>query len=62
MITWFAANLGTIAVPIVLLAVVAAIIAGMRRDRRMGKNSCGVRCGGCGGSCSGCAGCGGCHG
>ena len=62
MLVWLAANGGTILVLCVLLAVVAAIMYTMRRDRRQGKNGCGVKCG-CGGSCSGCTGCGGsCHG
>ena len=52
MLVWLAANGGTILVLCVLLAVVAAIMYTMRRDRRQGKNGCGVKCG-CGGSCHG---------
>lgn len=57
MLAWLAANAGTILVLCVLLAVVAAIVWSMRRDRLQGKNACGVRCGGCGAGCAGCSGC-----
>ena len=60
MIAWLAMNCGTILVLCILLSVVAAIVFTLRRDRKLGKNSCGVHCAGCGGHCAGCAG--GCHG
>ena len=60
MLAWFAMNWGTILVLCILLSIVAAIVFTLRRDRKLGKNSCGVRCAGCGGHCAGCAG--GCHG
>lgn len=60
MIAWLAANIGTILVLCVLLAIVAAVVFSMRRDRKLGKSSCGGNCSACGGHCAGCAG--GCHG
>lgn len=58
MFAWFTANLGTLAVLLVLVAVIAAIVRTLHRDRGMGKNSCGAKCGK---GCAGCSGCGGCH-
>ena len=49
-------SMGTVLVSGVLLAVVAAAVAALRRDRKRGKNSCGVGC--CSGGCAGCSGCG----
>lgn len=40
-------NLGTIIVCFVLAAVVALIVLVMRRDKKMGKSSCGNSCGAC---------------
>lgn len=47
-------NLGTIAVGAILLAIVVAIIAYLRKQSRSGASSCG-------GGCSGCAMSGMCH-
>lgn len=60
MIAWLAANIGTILVLCVLLAIVAAVVFSMRRDRKLGKSTCGGNCSACGGHCASCAG--GCHG
>ena len=49
--TWIAVNFGDILVLSVLALVVAAVIAGMLRDKKKGK-----------GCCSGCSGCKGCPG
>lgn len=54
MLAWIAENIGTILICAVLVAVVAAIIVSMYRDRKRGKSSCG-------GSCAHCAMCGSCH-
>ena len=54
---WFAANGGTLLVLCVLLCVVAAAVQTLRRDKKQGKNACGVHCGGCGGNCASCRGC-----
>jgi len=53
MLTWFASNIGTILICAVLIAVVAAIIVSMRRDKKKGKSSCGGNCAHCamGGAC-----------
>ena len=40
-------NAGTIVVTLGLIALVAWIIATMRRDRKQGKSSCGAGCASC---------------
>ena len=54
MLQWISANIGTILISLVLLAVVTLIIRSMMRDKKQGKSSC------CG-NCAGCAACGSCH-
>ena len=54
MLQWICENIGTIAVGLVLLAVVILVVRIMVRDKKQGKSSCG-------GNCAGCAGCGCCH-
>lgn len=54
MLQWISANIGTILISLVLLAVVALIIRSMVNDKKQGKSSCG-------GNCAGCAACGACH-
>ena len=53
MLSWLAENGGTIGVLVLLLLVVGGIIAGILRDRRKGKSSCGSNCSSCpmGGRC-----------
>ena len=53
MFEWISENIATILICAVLLAVVAFIIAGMVRDRKKGKSSCGCGCAKCpmSGSC-----------
>lgn len=53
MMTWLAANFGTILVGLIILAVVAAVVRGMVNDRKKGKSSCSCGCAGCphSGSC-----------
>ena len=50
---WLSENIGTIAVSLVLILIVALIIRGMIRDKRQGKSSCGNKCSHCpmGASC-----------
>jgi len=63
MLLWLQANLGTILVAAVLLAIVCAIVYSMRSTKKRGGTSCGGSCGSCAG-CAGCAagrGCGGCR-
>lgn len=54
MLTWICENIATIVICAVLIAVVAAIIAGMAKNRKKGKSCCGCGCSGCpmGGSCN----------
>ncbi|MBR6321687.1 MAG: FeoB-associated Cys-rich membrane protein [Lachnospiraceae bacterium] len=47
MLSWLSANLGTIIVSAVLLAVVALVIFIMIRDKRAGKSACSHSCGSC---------------
>ena len=54
MLAWLAANLGTIIVCALVLAVVFLAARKLLKDKKQGKSPCGC-------SCSGCAGCGGCH-
>ena len=51
--SWFANNLGTLIVALVLIAVIAAVIVSLVRDRKKGKTSCGSNCAHCAmsGSC-----------
>lgn len=47
MLAWLAENIGTILILAALIAVVAGIVAGMLRDRKKGKSSCGCGCSNC---------------
>ena len=53
---WLSANIGTIAVGAIVVAVIALVIVLMVRDKKKGKKTCS-----CGCSCSGCAMAGQCH-
>ena len=44
MLSWISANLGTIIVSLILIAIVTAIIVKMIRDRKNGNTSCGCNC------------------
>jgi hypothetical protein len=48
MLSFLAENIGTIAVGLVVAAIVAAIIIKTVRDKRRGKSSCSCGCSGCG--------------
>lgn len=50
MLAWLQANIGTIIVCAVLVAVLTAIVIHLINNKRKGKNSCSCGCG-----CSGCA-------
>ena len=54
MLQWISANIGTVLISLVLLAVVTLIIRSMVHDKKQGKSSCG-------GNSAGCAACGSCH-
>ena len=53
MLSWLAANGGTIGVAVLLLLVTGSIIAGLVHNHKKGKSSCGCNCGSCpkSGSC-----------
>ncbi len=57
MFEWLAANLATIVVSLIVLAIVSLVVWKMVRDKKHGKGGCS-----CGGSCSTCGACGACHG
>ena len=54
MLNWITANLSTIVVSAILLAIVTSISLHLIRQKKQGKSSCG-------GNCAGCAACGSCH-
>lgn len=47
MMNWFAENLGTIIITLVLVGVVALICAYLIGQRKKGKSSCGCNCANC---------------
>ena len=53
MLEWIASNIATILICAALVAIVAAVIAGMVRNRKKGVSSCGCGCSDCpmSGSC-----------
>ena len=56
MLEWFAANLATIVVLLVIAALVVFASRKMIRDKRRGKGGCS-----CGGDCGACGACNACH-
>lgn len=55
MLAWLSANLSTIIISLVLVAVVALIVIGLVKDKKKGKSTCGNNCAHCAmaGSCHG---------
>lgn len=51
MLTFIAANIGTIVVGLIVLAIVAAIVYSMINNKKKGKPSCGCGCEGCAHKC-----------
>ena len=53
MLTWISANLGTVLITLLLIAVVAVILVKLRKDKKKGVSSCGGNCAHCamGGAC-----------
>ena len=52
MFSWIGANLSTILISIVLIAIVTFISLSLIRQKRQGKSSCGGDCASCHGGCS----------
>ncbi len=52
MLPWLQANAATLLVALAMVLLIAAVLAGLLRDRKKGASPCG--------GCSGCAGCTGC--
>ncbi len=55
MLLWIQANIASIAVGLILLAVIALIIRRLILDKKAGRHICGGSCGSCGGGCTGCS-------
>ncbi|MDO5545886.1 MAG: FeoB-associated Cys-rich membrane protein [Eubacteriales bacterium] len=53
MLNWISANIGTIVISLILLAIVGLIIRSLLRQKQQGKSSCGCNCAHCAmhGSC-----------
>lgn len=47
MVAWIMENIGTILICAVLIAIIAAVVVSMLRDRKKGKSSCGCNCAHC---------------
>ena len=47
MLDWFAANLGTILISLVLAVIVTLIVVYLLRQKKAGKSSCGANCAHC---------------
>ena len=47
MLDWFASNLGTILISLVLLVIVSLIVVYLLRQNKAGKSSCGANCAHC---------------
>ena len=47
MLEWLAANIGTIIVALIVIAVIAFVVARMVKDKKVGKSSCGANCAHC---------------
>ncbi len=47
MVQWFAANLSTIVIGLILLAIVVAIVVHLVRMKKKGKSTCGCGCSHC---------------
>ena len=54
MFSWIGANLSTILISIVLIAIVTFISLSLIRQKRQGKSSCGGNCAQCGAQCQRC--------
>ena len=53
MLSWLSANIGTVLITLLLIAVVAVIVVRLRKDKKKGVSSCGGNCAHCamGGAC-----------
>ena len=47
MLDWFAANLGTILISLILAVIVTLIVVYLLRQKKAGKSSCGANCAHC---------------
>ena len=47
MLSWLTANIGTVLITLLLIAVVVLIVVKLRRDKKRGVSSCGGNCAHC---------------
>ena len=47
MLSWLAANLGTVLITLLLIAVIVTVIVKLRMDKKKGVSSCGGNCAHC---------------
>ena len=47
MLSWLTANLGTVLITILLIAIVVLIVVKLRKDKKKGVSSCGGNCAHC---------------
>ncbi len=52
MISFFIENIGTIAVLLIVFAIVGAVVFKMIKDKKSGKSACGCNCSECKGGCN----------
>ncbi len=53
MLSWLTANIGTVLITVMLIAIVVVIVVKLRKDKKKGVSSCGGNCAHCAmnGSC-----------
>lgn len=54
MMAFLSKNIGTIVVLLIVIALVAAVVTKMIKDKKSGKSACGCNCSECGCGCSHC--------
>ncbi len=47
MLSWLTANIGTVLITLLLIAIVAVIVVKLRKDKKKGVSSCGGNCAHC---------------
>ena len=52
MLSWLSANIGTVLITLLLIAVIVIIIAKLRKDKKKGVSSCGGNCAHCAMGCA----------
>ncbi len=47
MLSWLTANIGTVLITLLLIAIVAVIVVKLRKDKKKGRSACGGNCAHC---------------